>query len=230
MVDGIWVDNPHEVKNEFFEHFSSRFQHPCTKDATIVMDFPNVLSGADRQKIEGDVTNDEIKKAVWDCGTDKAPGPDGFTFGFFRRYWDLIMVDVTNAVSQIGYRCSCPHYEVLPHNVRISYPWGLSWAAVVTRHRAWIAYRRSSGRQEPCFSEMEDANSLSTGGQVSRYGVYTHKLTELITEFYSLVKSSRSNLLESSIHLNPSREFLIRKQYSSAGMLFSEHADEFSSC
>ncbi|GJU59803.1 RNA-directed DNA polymerase, eukaryota [Tanacetum coccineum] len=54
--------------------------------------------GADRQKIEGDVTNDEIKKAVWDCGTDKAPGPDGFTFGFFRRYWDLIMVDVTNAV------------------------------------------------------------------------------------------------------------------------------------
>ncbi|GJW83493.1 RNA-directed DNA polymerase, eukaryota [Tanacetum coccineum] len=98
LVDGIWVDNPHEVKNEFFEHFSSRFQHPGTKDATIVMDFPNVLSGADRQKIEGDVTNDEIKKAVWDCGTDKAPGPDGFTFGFFRRYWDLIMVDVTNAV------------------------------------------------------------------------------------------------------------------------------------
>ncbi|GJX93509.1 RNA-directed DNA polymerase, eukaryota [Tanacetum coccineum] len=108
LVDGIWVDNPHEVKNEFFEHFSSRFQHPGTKDATIVMDFPNVLSGADRQKIEGDVTNDEIKKAVWDCGTDKAPGPDGFTFGFFRRYWDLIMVDVTNAVRYFFTHCDIP--------------------------------------------------------------------------------------------------------------------------
>ncbi|GJY38186.1 RNA-directed DNA polymerase, eukaryota [Tanacetum coccineum] len=108
LVDGIWVDNPHEVKNEFFEHFSSRFQHPGTKDATIVMDFPNVLSGADRQKIEGDVTNDEIKKAVWDCGTDKAPGPDVFTFGFFRRYWDLIMVDVTNAVRYFFTHCDIP--------------------------------------------------------------------------------------------------------------------------
>ncbi|GJT33115.1 RNA-directed DNA polymerase, eukaryota [Tanacetum coccineum] len=39
LVDGIWVDNPHEVKNEFFEHFSSRFQHPGTKDATIVNGF-----------------------------------------------------------------------------------------------------------------------------------------------------------------------------------------------
>nr|GEY57729.1 RNA-directed DNA polymerase, eukaryota [Tanacetum cinerariifolium] len=40
----------------------------------------------DRQFIERDVSIDEIKKAVWDCGTEKAPGLDGFTFGFYRRY------------------------------------------------------------------------------------------------------------------------------------------------
>nr|GEX20477.1 nucleotide-binding alpha-beta plait domain-containing protein [Tanacetum cinerariifolium] len=32
----------------------------------------------------------EIKKEVWDCGIDKSPGPDEFTFGFYRRPISLI--------------------------------------------------------------------------------------------------------------------------------------------
>ncbi|GKB37914.1 RNA-directed DNA polymerase, eukaryota [Tanacetum coccineum] len=40
----------------------------------------------------------EIKKAIWDCGTDKAPGPDGFTFGFYRKFWYLIEGDVCDVV------------------------------------------------------------------------------------------------------------------------------------
>ncbi|GJR12520.1 RNA-directed DNA polymerase, eukaryota, nucleotide-binding alpha-beta plait domain protein [Tanacetum coccineum] len=31
------------------------------------------------------VLNDEIRLAVWDCGVNKSPGPDGFTFEFFRN-------------------------------------------------------------------------------------------------------------------------------------------------
>ncbi|GKE68842.1 hypothetical protein Tco_1526914, partial [Tanacetum coccineum] len=38
-------------------------------------------------ELELEVSKDEVKRAVWDCGTDKAPGPDGFTFGFYRRFW-----------------------------------------------------------------------------------------------------------------------------------------------
>nr|GEX79112.1 RNA-directed DNA polymerase, eukaryota [Tanacetum cinerariifolium] len=56
--------------------------------------------------IEGDenskyyhVSKEEIKKAVWDCGIDKSPGPDEFTFGFYRRYWNLLENDVVDAVS-----------------------------------------------------------------------------------------------------------------------------------
>nr|GEX33257.1 signal recognition particle 19 kDa protein-like [Tanacetum cinerariifolium] len=45
-----------------------------------------------------EVSNEEIKRAVWDCGIDKAPEPDGFTFGFYRRYWDIIGNDVVDAV------------------------------------------------------------------------------------------------------------------------------------
>nr|GEW41213.1 RNA-directed DNA polymerase, eukaryota [Tanacetum cinerariifolium] len=48
--------------------------------------------------LERNVTKEEIKRAVWDCSTDKSLEPDGFTFGFYRRYWDTIKKDVVDAV------------------------------------------------------------------------------------------------------------------------------------
>ncbi|KAJ0576605.1 putative RNA-directed DNA polymerase [Helianthus annuus] len=35
----------------------------------------------------------EIKEAVFDCGSNKAPGPDGFNFRFVKRFWNLFEED-----------------------------------------------------------------------------------------------------------------------------------------
>nr|GEV76179.1 RNA-directed DNA polymerase, eukaryota [Tanacetum cinerariifolium] len=51
-----------------------------------------------RVELESDVSNEEIKKAVWDCGIDKSLGLDGFTFGFYLRFWNLIKNDVYDAI------------------------------------------------------------------------------------------------------------------------------------
>ncbi|GJR81332.1 hypothetical protein Tco_0152117 [Tanacetum coccineum] len=40
--------------------------------------------------LESDVTREEIKRAVWDCGIDKSPGLDGFTFGFYSGLLHVI--------------------------------------------------------------------------------------------------------------------------------------------
>ncbi|GKD80871.1 hypothetical protein Tco_1347710, partial [Tanacetum coccineum] len=50
--------------------------------------------------LECDVTFDEIKKAVWDCGTNKSPGPDGFSFDFIRTFWDILKHDFVNAIRE----------------------------------------------------------------------------------------------------------------------------------
>nr|GEU60727.1 IAA-alanine resistance protein 1 [Tanacetum cinerariifolium] len=75
-----------------------RFGKPQEDRASISMNFPNVLSNEQAEDLECDVTNEEVKRAVWDCGTDKSPGLDGFTFGFFRKFWEIIDSDVPEAV------------------------------------------------------------------------------------------------------------------------------------
>nr|GEX18061.1 RNA-directed DNA polymerase, eukaryota, reverse transcriptase zinc-binding domain protein [Tanacetum cinerariifolium] len=102
MVDGEWVDDPQQVKKEFYDHFSARFSMPNNKDASILMDFPKKISESQLRGLECEVSNDEIKKAVWDCGTKKAPGPDGFNFGFLWHFWYLIHNEIYGAVSLIG--------------------------------------------------------------------------------------------------------------------------------
>jgi hypothetical protein len=40
----------------------------------------------------------EIKAAVFSLNKDSAPGPDGFGAYFFQHFWDIIHLDVINAV------------------------------------------------------------------------------------------------------------------------------------
>nr|GEW11377.1 RNA-directed DNA polymerase, eukaryota, reverse transcriptase zinc-binding domain protein [Tanacetum cinerariifolium] len=48
--------------------------------------------------LEYPISRDEIRGAVWGCGSDKSPGPDGFTFEFFRKFWTVIGPDFCVAV------------------------------------------------------------------------------------------------------------------------------------
>ncbi|GJZ29353.1 RNA-directed DNA polymerase, eukaryota [Tanacetum coccineum] len=98
MVDGEWVDNPTCVKEEFRSHFASRFQAPSSNRCRLDFRFPKCLSPDQVSDLERDISNDEIRCAVWNYGHDKSPRPDGFTFDFFRTFWNIIGVDFCKAV------------------------------------------------------------------------------------------------------------------------------------
>ncbi|GKB50839.1 RNA-directed DNA polymerase, eukaryota, partial [Tanacetum coccineum] len=98
LDDGEWIEDPNVVKNEFLSHCRNRFDSPCNDRLTLDMVFPNVLSHDQAQDLERAFSKDEIKKAVLDCGLDKSPGPDGFTFGFYCKFWSLLEDDVIDAV------------------------------------------------------------------------------------------------------------------------------------
>ncbi|GJW49663.1 RNA-directed DNA polymerase, eukaryota [Tanacetum coccineum] len=99
LSDGAWVESPAVVKNEFLTHFRDRFERPKASRLVLDTDFPLKLDSDQKEDLERMVSKEEIKSAVWDCGVDKSPGPDGFTFGFYRRYWSMLESDVVDAVS-----------------------------------------------------------------------------------------------------------------------------------
>ncbi|KAL2224371.1 UNVERIFIED_CONTAM: hypothetical protein Sindi_3072200 [Sesamum indicum] len=43
-------------------------------------------------------TPDDVKQAVFDIADDKAPGPDGYSSGFFKAAWPVVGQEVTKAV------------------------------------------------------------------------------------------------------------------------------------
>nr|GEY18038.1 RNA-directed DNA polymerase, eukaryota [Tanacetum cinerariifolium] len=68
FVDGLWVADPCKVKDAFLDD------------------------------LEKNVTRDEIRMAVWSCGENKSPGPDEYSFEFFRKYWNIVGIDFCEAV------------------------------------------------------------------------------------------------------------------------------------
>ncbi|GJU65921.1 RNA-directed DNA polymerase, eukaryota [Tanacetum coccineum] len=98
MVNGTWVDDPVQVKREFFEHFRGRFDKPSVNRACIDIPFPVSLSIDQKEDMECMISKKEVKRVVWDCGVDKSPGLDGFSFSFYRHFWPVIEKDVFEAV------------------------------------------------------------------------------------------------------------------------------------
>jgi mannosylglycoprotein endo-beta-mannosidase len=45
---------------------------------------------------------EEVRKAINSMPNDKAPGPDGFTGAFYQKCWEIIKVDVMNAIAGFG--------------------------------------------------------------------------------------------------------------------------------
>nr|GEY12708.1 RNA-directed DNA polymerase, eukaryota [Tanacetum cinerariifolium] len=98
MIDGEWVDDPCCVKEEFRLHFANRFRPPADNRFKLNYTFPNRLNSDQVDMLVSLITRDEVRTAVWGCGENKSHGPDGYTFEFIRKYWDILGSDFCAAV------------------------------------------------------------------------------------------------------------------------------------
>nr|GEW23335.1 RNA-directed DNA polymerase, eukaryota [Tanacetum cinerariifolium] len=93
MVDGSWIDNPIKVKQEFFNHFNKRFCHSDITGVKIQMDFPKQISEEEKQEIKCEVTNEEIKRAVWECGKNLGESASGGLNGIVNEVQSAFILD-----------------------------------------------------------------------------------------------------------------------------------------
>nr|GEZ05280.1 RNA-directed DNA polymerase, eukaryota [Tanacetum cinerariifolium] len=98
FVNGDWNTDPCVVKDAFKDHFAARFKQPVHGRLKLNISFTNRLSTEQAVDMDRKVSRDEIRIAIWNCGENKSPGPDGYLFEFFRRYWRFVGPDFCFAV------------------------------------------------------------------------------------------------------------------------------------
>ncbi|GJY16874.1 RNA-directed DNA polymerase, eukaryota, reverse transcriptase zinc-binding domain protein [Tanacetum coccineum] len=91
-----------DVPKQFVKHFQL-FLGQSSSTTEIVMSedlFCNVLSHKEADWMVREVTNNEIKEAMFDIGDNRALGPDGYTSLFFKKEWKVMGSDVCDAVKE----------------------------------------------------------------------------------------------------------------------------------
>ncbi|XP_071742353.1 uncharacterized protein [Rutidosis leptorrhynchoides] len=84
MIKGISINGKFEVQNA------------CRQAPQFTLDY--VLSLEEANDMEKEITEMEVKKAIWDCGSYKEPSSDGFNFAFIKRYWEILKDELVKTV------------------------------------------------------------------------------------------------------------------------------------
>lgn len=97
-LDGTWCTDPMTLKAMASVFYIDLYTvTPCQPSDSAAWSFPSI-SHYDRSWLNLRVTEDEVKRALFQMGPDKAPGPDGFPPSFFQRYWDIVGASVVDFV------------------------------------------------------------------------------------------------------------------------------------
>nr|GEV88907.1 RNA-directed DNA polymerase, eukaryota [Tanacetum cinerariifolium] len=98
LQEGTWVTDPLDIKAAFLNFYKDKFSCHDSSVIFLPMFVVNRLSLSDQAHLDSMVNLEEIKNVVWECGSQKAPGPDGITFMFIKKYWDLLHLDIQTFV------------------------------------------------------------------------------------------------------------------------------------
>lgn len=86
------------------------------------------LESEDIAFLEAKVEEKEVWDVIKECGNKKAPGSDGFNFGFIKKYWVILKKDLTKAVEYffesgcISNGCNSSFVSLIP---KINDPMGI---------------------------------------------------------------------------------------------------------
>jgi hypothetical protein len=97
-TDGM-VNDTQGMINIAVDYYKQLFGAEPMMDISLSNDFWNpseVVSEAHNSELDREFSEEEVKAAVFGSYAEGAPGPDGFSFLFYQKFWELIKVDLLN--------------------------------------------------------------------------------------------------------------------------------------
>ncbi|WZZ92349.1 hypothetical protein YC2023_120928 [Brassica napus] len=97
--DGKAVYREDEIVQEITGYYSQIFEAKLSDSSLVVQEgISPTVTAEMNQTLIAPPTREEIKEALFSIHADKAPGPDGFSAGFYQSYWDILGGDVTKDI------------------------------------------------------------------------------------------------------------------------------------
>ena len=90
IINGVWNIEPEAIKQEVHQFFKDKFYEKWPVRPKFINPGFKTLSPAHCSILDAPISHEEIKQAIWCCGGDKSPGPDGYTLKVLKKKWDLI--------------------------------------------------------------------------------------------------------------------------------------------
>lgn len=89
-VGEVVFEEPNQVRNEVWTHFSNHFKEDWVNRPVLAGEFKSIRLSDSFHMLEGEFTEEEVWAPIKDCNGNKAPGPDGFNLMFFQKQWKVI--------------------------------------------------------------------------------------------------------------------------------------------
>lgn len=96
----MWLDWQSGLQQFILSRYQKLFTAGNTDAKRVIECVPQTINPAQNSKLVKEVTNEEVRDALFQMNPDKAPGPDDMTPGFFQKHWRIVGKDVINLTCQ----------------------------------------------------------------------------------------------------------------------------------
>ena len=93
-----WCEEPEMMRREVRSMFEERFKSQYDFGVHLENVQFRKLSAEVSESMISNITEEQVKEAVWMCEGSKSPSPDGFNFNFIKHNWEALKHDILAAV------------------------------------------------------------------------------------------------------------------------------------
>ncbi|XP_020967472.1 uncharacterized protein LOC110266796 [Arachis ipaensis] len=108
VIHGRTVQNQARIKTAIRDFYKCLYHQEVSPNVSFRDGLVNRLGREEAEALEVLPSVDEVKEAVWDCESSKAPGSDGYNMNFIKRCWNEIGTEFTAAVMSFFETASLP--------------------------------------------------------------------------------------------------------------------------